>query len=403
MSHYVCAFRGRRDSYQIPLALAEAGVLDQFITDAYNTPAIKLASRIFPPSMQEKARFRESPGIPSEKVRCLWGTTLLEHARHRAGYARSETYRKLDRIFSLAAASRSAQTRSNLLLYNPYAWEAFTASLPHHPRRVLFQYHPLAAFERKILEKDDLTFPRSKTVQTHFMRDPKYGQLTDRRDESWKHADLILCASSFTKTSLIEAGCDAAKCIVIPYGVDIPISLDRPSPNEDEFNVLFAGSGIQRKGLHHLLLAWKRARFPMRANLTLVCRNIEPGLERMALEIPNVFLRKGVASETLFDLYSTNHLFVMPSLVEGFGQVYLEALSHGCPVLGTRNTCLPDIGNEENAVFLIETGNVEMLTSKLENLANNLPGNIDIRVSAKNGASRWSWPRFRSTVIDVLA
>ena len=35
MSHYVCAFRGRRDNYQVPLTLAEAGQLDRFITDAY--------------------------------------------------------------------------------------------------------------------------------------------------------------------------------------------------------------------------------------------------------------------------------------------------------------------------------------------------------------------------------
>src|SRR5437870_220784 len=34
MAKFVCAFRGRRDSYQVPLALAEGDLLDQFITDA---------------------------------------------------------------------------------------------------------------------------------------------------------------------------------------------------------------------------------------------------------------------------------------------------------------------------------------------------------------------------------
>ena len=50
----------------------------------------------------------------------------------------------------------------------------------------------------------------------------------------------------------------------------------------------------------------------------------------------------------------------MPSLVEGFGQVYLEALAQGCPVLGTANTCLPDLGGEADAIFLVTPGNVEL-------------------------------------------
>ena len=46
----------------------------------------------------------------------------------------------------------------------------------------------------------------------------------------------------------------------------------------------------------------------------------------------------------------------MPSLVEGFGQVYLEALAEGTPILGTKNTALPDLGGEEDGVFLATAG-----------------------------------------------
>jgi len=51
----------------------------------------------------------------------------------------------------------------------------------------------------------------------------------------------------------------------------------------------------------------------------------------------------------------------------GFGQVYLEALAHGCPVLGTANTGLPDLGSESDGVFLVEPGNVTELAAKLAN------------------------------------
>ena len=49
------------------------------------------------------------------------------------------------------------------------------------------------------------------------------------------------------------------------------------------FRALFVGSGVQRKGLHHLLHAWHRARLPADSELTLVCRNLDPGLEELVI------------------------------------------------------------------------------------------------------------------------
>src|SRR6266699_4436024 len=126
MKKYVCAFRGRRDSYQVPLALAEAGLLDQFITDAYAVPWLKRLARLAPGSVRAKLDSRFEPGIPADRVRCLWAITVLEHAHHAAGCAPMLTYNKMDRHFSRAAARRAAQTKSDLFLYSPYAWEAFT-------------------------------------------------------------------------------------------------------------------------------------------------------------------------------------------------------------------------------------------------------------------------------------
>jgi len=71
MKKFVCAFRGRRDSYQVPLALAEAGLLDQFITDAYAMPWMKAVARLAPRSVRAKLDFRCEPGIPPDRVRCL--------------------------------------------------------------------------------------------------------------------------------------------------------------------------------------------------------------------------------------------------------------------------------------------------------------------------------------------
>jgi len=400
MEKFVCAFRGRRDSYQVPLALAEAGWLDQFITDAYAVPWLKRLARLGPKSIRTKLDFRSQLGIPADRVRCLWGTTVMEHARHAAGCAPMLTYNKLDRHFSRAAARRAAHTKSDLFLYSPYAWEAFTARYPHTPRKVLFQYHPHPDMERRILAEDSVRHPGAGES----FSGTKFGQvpepLAQRERDVWKHADLIFCASTFTKRSLMEAGCDESRCRVVPYGVDLPTGIPPAAPAE--FRTLFVGSGGQRKGLHHLLLAWQNASLPPSSKLILVCRVIDTGIEKLLAVTPRVELRRDVSQNELNRLYASSSLLVTPSLVEGFGQVYLESLARGCPVLGTPNTGLPDLGGESDGIFLVEPGNVDEITAKLESRARSLPTNLGVRETARACASRFSWPEFRLKLRKAL-
>jgi glycosyltransferase involved in cell wall biosynthesis len=92
----------------------------------------------------------------------------------------------------------------------------------------------------------------------------------------------------------------------------------------------------------------------------------------------------------------------MPSLVEGFGQVYLEALAQGCPVLGTANTALPDLGSEEDGIFLTPVSDVDTLVARLEDLGRLLPGHCEIRKAARATAARFTWPRFRQGLRELL-
>ena len=404
MSQYVCAFRGRRDNYQVPLALAEKGLLDQLITDFYAVKSLQQIAPILPKTWQNKLASRSETGIPIERVSCLWRTTLLEHTRHHLGFSHSSTYSWLDQNFARAAASQAQKTKSDLLLYEPYAWEAFRASYRHTPRRVLFQYHPHSEFQDRLLTEDLKRFP---FVQHSYQEEtgnhlPSQQQVRVR--DSWKHADLILCASSFTKETLVVAGADPNSCMVIPYGIDTatPVPVFEETKAES-FQALFVGSGVQRKGLHHLLYAWRQARLPKESLLTLVCRTLDPSIEVLIHETPQVHLIRGTDVQNLRNLYKSSSLFVMPSLIEGFGQVFLEALSYGCPILGTFNTCLPDLGGEEDGIFLTEVGNLDQLTYQLEYLAEKLPTNPKLRQKALSCAERFSWQNFRDKLCSVLS
>jgi glycosyltransferase involved in cell wall biosynthesis len=401
MSQYVCAFRGRRDNYQVPLALAEKGWLDQFITDFYTGKLLQQLAPILPETWRSKLAFRAENSIPTELVRCLWSTTLLEHTRHYLGFSRSATYSWLDQHFAHAAALRAQRTTSNLLLYTPYAWEAFLAPYRHNPRKILFEFHPHPEFQTRLLTEDLKRFPFVQQSYQDETGNHLPSQVQVRVRDCWKQAELILCASSFTRETLIAAGAEPSSCQVIPYGIDLPTPPFK-EPKIDSFQVLFVGSGVQRKGLHHLLYAWRQAHLPKESLLTLVCRNLDPGIEFLIHETPQVRLIRGTDVQNLRNLYNSSSLFVMPSLIEGFGQVFLESLSYGCPVLGTVNTCLPDLGGEEDGIFLTEVGNLDQLTYQLEYLADRLPANPELRQKARSCAKRFSWKSFRYKLCSVL-
>lgn len=396
-SRYVCAFRGRRDYYQAPLALAEAKLLDSFITDVYAGGAVRALSKGLPARLREKILSRRGSGIPDGQVRCLWTSTLFERANFRLGRPESLVFARYDAEYSRAAAADARKNRSNLFLYSPYAWEAFTAQYRHTPHRVLFQFHPHPDVESRILAEDKQRFPFVRESYTEESGERLGEQLRQRNREVWKHADLVFCASSFTRQTLIEAGAAEAKCRVVPYGIEVP---GTRSEAPETFQALFVGAGSQRKGLHHLLLAWQQARLPEHSRLTLVCRTIDSGILELVSSTPNVALVRGLRQADLVQRLRRSSLLVMPSLVEGFGQVYLEALAQGCPVLGTRNTGLPDIGGE--AVKIIDAGDIDQLRSLLETLSRELPGNTCLRDAAQNTAARFSWLRFRQNLVGAL-
>ena len=155
---YVCAFRGCRDNYQVPAALQDAGALALFITDAYVSASAARLACVLPRQLGEKIRSRRAAGLPDDRVRCLWATTAREHLRTLLGKSPFATYALLDRQYSLAAAHYARQTRANLFLYSPYAWEAFSARYAHDPRKILFQFHPHASSEISILKEDARRF-----------------------------------------------------------------------------------------------------------------------------------------------------------------------------------------------------------------------------------------------------
>lgn len=65
----------------------------------------------------------------------------------------------------------------------------------------------------------------------------------------------------------------------------------------------------------------------------------------------NIIFTDFVTDEELKWLYENAEAYIFPSLSEGFGLPGLEAMAHGCPVVSSNATCLPEVYGDAAAYF----------------------------------------------------
>ena len=407
---YICAFKGRRDDYQVPLALAETSQLECLVTDFYSSEAWEKVARRIAPSLQSTLKKRWKDGLSSAAVRSSALGFMIERVLGLGRPPSISVQDLFDALLSRKAARLAAWHRSNLFVYSSYAAYAFKRRYKHPLWKILFQFHPHWRTEWDLLVRDQELYRKQGLIFSPEFENEAVVRRKARlsTDDAWRHADLIFCASSFTRRSLVSEGASSEKIIVIPYGVQQSGALSEFQAHEDlpavaPCRALFVGTGVQRKGLHHLLIAWGQAKLSRDAHLTVVCRLIDPCLRHLLSRTRQVELKEGVGAAELSKLYRDSSFFCMPSLIEGFGQVYLEALGHGLPILGTENTAVPDLGAEGDGVFCSPAGDVEKLVVNIERLADLTPGNISLRRAAQACAARFTWESFRKNLVANLS
>lgn len=123
--------------------------------------------------------------------------------------------------------------------------------------------------------------------------------------------------------------------------------------------ILHVSNQSPRKNFETLLKAWKQ----LSTNLDLVV----PGDSES-----NEFKSIGRVPEAeMPSLYSNALMLVNPSLYEGFGLPFAEAMACGCPVIGSNNSAMPEIiGNA--GVLLENPKDEDKLAMEIKNLVNNL-------------------------------
>jgi alpha-maltose-1-phosphate synthase len=197
-------------------------------------------------------------------------------------------------------------------------------------------------------------------------------RIIEREEAEYEAADAITVPSHFVRDTFLRHGVSADKLHLAPYGVDLTNFQPVTSPPREPFRVLFAGSVCVRKGVHYLLDAFDQLHIP-RKHLTLA-GGIEANLRtRIAplLNRPDVSVLGHVSQARLKELMSSSHVMVLPSAEEGLALVQAQALACGCPVIASEHTGGSDLFTDGVEGFIVPVRDVEAITLRLQELADN--------------------------------
>ncbi|HEY0022668.1 MAG TPA: glycosyltransferase family 4 protein [Longimicrobium sp.] len=385
--NWVVVFNGARDGYQVPLGLAGEGRLEALVTDWYS-PLDRRWAAALPARARAVLGRRYAPGLPSSRVVSLWGQAV----RQAAGLG---TLDQVDARLGARAGALARRRGAGILAYSYYAHAAFGAYGRGGAPRLLFQVHPHPASLRSLFQDEMKRVPAAGSLAgEEEMR--AGGERFQRLAGEPRMADLCLVASRYTGRTLVENGVAPEAVRVIPYGVDTAFLHPAPERRPGPFRVLFAGQMVQRKGLSDLLEAWRGLGLA-HAELTLVGRGrFDEGVLR-AYE--GCFRMETDASRTrLRELYQQADVLCVPSLAEGFGLVYLEAMACGTPVIATHNTGAADLVTDGRDGWVVPIRAPEAIAERLRWCHENRDALARMRPAVRATAERYTWPAFRASV-----
>jgi UDP-glucose:(heptosyl)LPS alpha-1,3-glucosyltransferase len=178
----------------------------------------------------------------------------------------------------------------------------------------------------------------------------------ERRQYAAGHFKRVLAVSQLIKREIIATyGVPERKITVLHNGVDHErfhpsLRMRWRDPVREEWGiprrapmVLFVGSGFRRKGLDRLLKVWQASRL---RGVYLLVVGEDASLPRYRASTASQFGGRVVFTgrqENVYKFYAAADLLALPALQEAFGNVVLEGLASGLPVVVSRGVGAAEI------------------------------------------------------------
>src|SRR3989338_232819 len=193
-----------------------------------------------------------------------------------------------------------------------------------------------------------------------------------------KKAARIVVVNQYTKNLLMENNISGHKIVVIPPGIDTEhfqqtIPMQKPL---HDIEIITVNNLVKRKGIDLIIKAFNilAQRY---AHITLKIigdGRAKKDLERLfsQLNLKNRIVFYGhIPNHNIKNVYQKADVFVRMSRSKSWGQVYLEAMACGLPIISTKSVGSQSIIRDGVFGFLIEQEDIDGLAAKLAHLIEN--------------------------------
>jgi glycosyltransferase involved in cell wall biosynthesis len=183
----------------------------------------------------------------------------------------------------------------------------------------------------------------------------------------YQNAALTFLRSSNVRRSLIEEyGCPPEKAVLAYAGSNAKVSpVKKQNTDYTKPVILFVGLDWKRKGGPDLVEAFKRVREKIPAARLMIV-GADPDLQ-----VPGIPGVGTLPPEELDPYYQEASLFCLPTYLEPFGIVFIEAMTAHLPIVATRVGAIPDFVEEGRNGLLVEPGDITGLANALLQLLEN--------------------------------
>lgn len=209
-------------------------------------------------------------------------------------------------------------------------------------------------------------------------------------------------SSNISRSIIEQYACPANRVACVYAGSNALIG--DTTPQNDGYrnkNILFVGIDWHRKGGPLLVQAFDTVRrVHPDAQLTIVgCSPV--------VDTPNCHVVGPVPLETMGHYYRRASVFCLPTKVEPFGIVFVEALNYGLPVVAARVGAVPDMVIDGETGYTVAPGDAEGLAERLIDLLDN-PARCRAfgQAGVQLAATRYNWEyvgrRMRDAILPAL-
>ena len=201
----------------------------------------------------------------------------------------------------------------------------------------------------------------------------------DRALKSYGKANAVISVSSLLAESLYKKTGITSR--VIHNIIDTGLFSALPKVSHPSFTFVTTALLSERKRIHQLIPAVMQC--PETVRLIIIGDGPErPRIEQLIKEnqLAGRVKMKGLLSrEETAKIYAESDCFVLPSALETFGVVYVEAMAAGLPVIATRCGGPEDFVTEDNGL-LIDVDNQNQLINAMHYMIDNVESYSEERI-----------------------